>query len=189
VAAAIVVVAAQEAYRAISYGDEKLSIDGVSNFGRVRPRLYRGAQPSSLGFAALKKLGIDIDVRLSLGEEGGAAEAREVEALGMQFVSLPWSSEHLPTRAQVVTFFRLLHDHPKQTIFLHCKWGADRTGVMVALSRMAFDHWTPARALDEMKAFHYHYIFLPHLQRYVEGFPADLASDPGLLDFAEASGF
>ena len=36
------------------------------------------------------------------------------------------------------------------------------------------------QALDEMKAFHYHYLFLPHLQTYVEQFPALVAGDPRL---------
>ena len=31
-----------------------------------------------------------------------------------------------------------------------------------------------------MKAFHYHFVFHPHLQRYVEAFPAQLSSDPAL---------
>jgi hypothetical protein len=31
-----------------------------------------------------------------------------------------------------------------------------------------------------MRAFRYHFIFHPHLQRYVEAFPARMASDPVL---------
>ncbi len=176
--AAIVVVAAQEAWYAASYRSEKLSLEGIANFGRISDHLYRGAQPSDEGFAALKKLGVNTDVRFSLGEEGSAAERRVVEGLGMHFVNLPWSAVHQPTPDEVVTFLSLLRDHPDRTVFVHCKAGSDRTGVMIALSRITLDHWTVAQALDEMKAFHFRPLFLPNLETYVETFPARLTTDP-----------
>ena len=183
-----VVVAAQEAWRAVSHGDEKLSLSGVGNFGRMSDHLYRGAQPTDDGFASLRSMGIETVVRFSLGEEGSTAERKVVEGLGMQFVNLPWSSVHEPTSEQVVTFLTLLRDHPDYKVFVHCKAGSDRTGVMVALSRIALDRWTVADALDEMKAFHYRYVFLPHLQAYVEAFPARLAAEPGLVALGPADG-
>jgi protein tyrosine/serine phosphatase len=173
-------VGVHETLRAMAHADEKLSTPGVGNFGRMNPHLYRGAQPTPAGFVSLKNLGVDTIVRLSLGEEGGAAEETLVTGLGMHFVSLPWSAEHDPEPEQVVTFLRLLHDNDQRTVFVHCKAGADRTGVMIAVSRIALDHWSPDRAIDEMKAFHYYYVFLPHLQRYVEAFPAAMASNPDL---------
>ena len=76
---------------------------------------------------------------------------------------------------------RLADSRPsRQKVFVHCKRGADRTGVFVAAYRIAFDHWTPTQAMAEMNAFHYHYLFLPHLQRYVETFPAWLAAESSL---------
>jgi tyrosine-protein phosphatase SIW14 len=180
VAALGLAVGASELWRAVSHSYEKLSLSGVSNFGRMTDQLYRGAQPTPEGFAQIKAMGIDTVVRFSLGEEGSVAERGQVEALGMRFVNIPWSSVHEPTSDQVINFLTLAHDHPGRKIFVHCKAGADRTGVMVALYRIALDHWTPAQAIDEMKAFHYRYLFLPHLQAYVEAFPAKLGSDPGL---------
>ena len=173
----VAVCAGEEVWWSASHRAEKLSIEGVSNFGRVNPRLYRGAQPTHAGFVALKALGVETVVRLSMGEEGAEAEAGEVQALGMQFVNLPWSAVHEPSRDQVATFLALLHDDPQRRVFVHCKAGSDRTGLMVALARIALDHWTADAALSEMKAFHYRYLFLPHLQRYVEAFA--VAQTPG----------
>jgi tyrosine-protein phosphatase SIW14 len=177
---AVTALAAQESWRAFSFGEEKLSLNGIDNFGRINPQLYRGAQPEPEGFAELKKLGVDIVVRLSLGDEGAAAEKEQVEALGMEFVAIPWSTMREPEREKVVTFVSLIRDNPGKTVFVHCKRGADRTGVFIAAYRIAFDRWTPTQAMAEMNAFHYHYIFLPHLQRYVEAFPSWLVSDPSL---------
>jgi protein-tyrosine phosphatase len=77
----------------------------------------------------------------------------------------------------------LLRDDPNGKVFVHCRVGADRTGVMVALYRLTFSHWSMAQTLAEMRAFHYHHIWLPHLQRYVESFPATMASDRDLSQF------
>ena len=161
----------QELWRGLSYSTEKFRFfTGVRNFGRINDHLYRGAQPSSDGYAALRQLGVDTIVRLSLADEGGAAEEREVTALGMRYVSIPMTSIREPTDNQAIRFLTFMRDNPKSVVFVHCKSGSDRTGVMIALWRLTFDHWSVARAVSEMNAFHYHVSFLPHLQRYVEAF-------------------
>src|SRR5262249_9213574 len=71
----------EEMWWSASHQAEKLSIDGVSNFGRMSSTLYRGGQPTNAGFNALKALGVETVVRLSTGEEGAEAEASEVQAL------------------------------------------------------------------------------------------------------------
>jgi len=173
---------------AFADADEKLSLPGVANFGRLSARFYRGAQPEVSAYPSLKALGIDTVVRLSTGEEFIAGERERVEALGMHFVSLPWRAADVPTPAQVAAFLGLLHDHPERTVFVHCREGVDRTGVMVALYRVALEHWPVDRAIDEMKAFHYHYLLHPHLQDYVENFPTLLTTDPALQAFASQGG-
>lgn len=165
--------AIDDAWRNASYPEEKLTLPGVTNFGRVGPRLYRGGQPSEEGFTGLRALGVNTVISFTLGEEGDKAEAARTARLGMDFVALPWSTMEVPEPDQVRTFLTYLREHPERTIFVHCKAGADRTGVMIALSRIALDGWTAQRAVDEMNAFHYHFIFLPHLQRFVERFRPD----------------
>lgn len=182
-------VGAEELRCATSHREEKFSVPGIGNFGKMNNRLYRGAQPSQEGFEQLPAMGIDTVVRLSMGEEGSAAERAIVEALGMQFVNLPWSSVHDPNTDQIVAFLSLMKEHPERTFFVHCKAGADRTGTFVALYRIAIDRWTTVRALDEMKAFHYRYIFLPHLQSYVESFPAKLTSERAFVNLEAANVF
>jgi tyrosine-protein phosphatase SIW14 len=164
-----------------------MTIQGVPNAGSVTGTLYRGAQPHDSAYADLQKLGMGIVVDLR-GESGEvSAEQRSVESLGMKFVNLPWSGAGLPSRDELLTFFTLLRDNPDTKIFLHCQYGADRTGVMIALYRIAVDHWTPEQAITEMKEFHYHSFMLPHLARYVRGFPAALAADPSLAGAVPAA--
>jgi protein tyrosine/serine phosphatase len=161
------------------------SIAGIDNFGQVDAHLYRGAQPEPAAYAELRSLGIDTVVRLNPEGQNMAAEKAQVESLGMNFVSLPWSGLGEPTHEQVVSFLTLLRDNPASKVFVHCRVGADRTGVMVAIYRLTFDRWNTAQALAEMHAFHYHHLWLPHLQRYVESFPAAVASHQDLLQFEQ----
>jgi protein tyrosine/serine phosphatase len=179
-AAAVFAVAVQEIWRAISFSDEKVRFfTGIRNFGRVNARLYRGAQPSPAGYPALKAIGVDTVIRLSLADDGGTDEEKDVTASGLRYISIPMTTARAPTDDQARRFLTLLRDNPDRVIFVHCKSGADRTGVMVALSRITFDHWPLEKAINEMYAFHYHEMFLPHLQRYVEAFdPARVLPAP-----------
>jgi protein tyrosine phosphatase (PTP) superfamily phosphohydrolase (DUF442 family) len=160
--------------------DEKLTLPGVANFGRLAANLYRGANPEMGAYPSLRTFGIDTVVRFSTGDEFIAAEKARVESLGMAFISLPWRAADLPETNQVVSFLGLVRNHPEHTYFVHCREGVDRTGVMVALYRVAIDGWSTDQAIDEMKAFHYRYLLHPHLQSYVESFPSLIATEPSL---------
>jgi len=139
--------------------------------------LYRGAQPSSAGYAELKKFGITTVVDFRDEKDEIAKERTAVEALGMKYISIPCRGSDIPNNGQVSSFLQLVSSDSKQKIFVHCKEGRDRTGVMVAAYRMAYENWTVDKAVQEMYAYHYHHFLLPQLQQYVEAFPKVFAQD------------
>ena len=171
------------AEQAAAASQARVAVPGIDNFGRVDDRLFRGAQPPLSALPGLRALGVNTVVRLNGEGADVAAEKKQVESLGMRFVNLPWSGTGLPTHEQVVAFLALLHDDPDAKVFVHCRFGADRTGVFVALYRLEFNHWTVAQALAEMKQFHYHHFLLPHLESYVESFPSGISADAELAKF------
>ncbi len=161
---------------------QRLTIRGVENAGRVSEFVYRGAQPRGQGYEELKKLGIAIVVDLRNSkpvkhENGETREQTKVEAAGMRYVEIPTSAFFGPTDSQVATFLQLLRDHAKDKIFVHCYFGDDRTGVMIATHRIADEHWTSDEAYNEMRAFHFHKHLLL-MGHYVKLFPADYALSP-----------
>jgi len=158
----------------------KLAIAGLPNSACITPTLCRGAQPKREGYTELKKLGIEIVLDFRNEKDEIQTEQSHVESLGMRFVSLPWSSWHNPRREEVILFFSLLRENLGKKIFVHCEFGSDRTGLMIALYRLVIDHWTPDQAVEEMKAFNYHTLLYSHLARYVRAFPARLTGDPEL---------
>jgi len=163
---------------------EKITLPGLANAAHVSGTLYRGAQPAPAAFPELKKLGIAVIVDFSDNREDIQREKTRVETQGMAFISIPWSALNDPSRDNVVAFFAALHDNSGKKIFVHCERGADRTGTMIALYRITYDHWTPDQAVAEMDTFHYWSYLLPHLARYVEAFPAVVSADPSLAALA-----
>jgi tyrosine-protein phosphatase SIW14 len=156
---------------------EKLKIAGVPNAGKISDTLFRGAQPSSQGLAELKKLGVTTIVDLR-GDRGPVAQERaQAEALGLQFVDIPMSGWSAPSTAQVAQFLKLVQNDPAQKVFVHCYYGADRTGVMIAAYRIAQQNWTADQAIAEMYSFGFHYRWHPSMKSYVRGFPTKLTGD------------
>jgi protein-tyrosine phosphatase len=157
---------------------EKLKVAGVSNAGKVSEVLLRGAQPSAQGLVELKKLGVTTIVDLR-GNSGPVAwERGQAESLGMRFVNIPVLGWSAPNDGQVAQFLKVVQQDPTQKIFVHCYYGEDRTGVMVATYRIAQQNWTPEQAAAEMDSFGFHYHLYPAMKSYVRKFPARLEADP-----------
>ena len=166
---------------------QKLKLDGLPNLGKVASNLYRGGQPKATGYPELKKLGIQIVVSFRDEPKKIKVERRTVEALGLRYVSIPWRGTQTPKNSQVAEFLELVRANQEKRIFAHCRRGAERTGVMIAAYRMAFENWTPPQALEEMEAFRFHGLWFRHLKRYVQALPQKLAEDPTLRGLSTAA--
>jgi protein tyrosine phosphatase (PTP) superfamily phosphohydrolase (DUF442 family) len=157
---------------------EKLQLAGVRNGGKISEALFRGAQPSPEGLAELKKLGVTAVVDLRGNRGPVARERAEAEALGMRFVNIPITGWHPPADEQVAEFLDLFRKDPAQKVFVHCYFGEDRTGVMVAAYRIAQQNWTADQAVAEMYSFGFHYHWFPAMKSYVRKFPQAYSSLP-----------
>jgi tyrosine-protein phosphatase SIW14 len=155
----------------------RLDEKGVPNFGEVTPTLYRGGLLSGDGLKAIKKLGVNVVVDTHANSKH---EKHEVERLGMKYVAIPW---HCPWPHDEVfaKFLKVVHDNQGKKIFVHCRLGDDRTGMMVAAYRMAEEGWTADEAMNEMRSFgftHSHHFICPSLAGYEKHFPEHLKSNP-----------
>jgi tyrosine-protein phosphatase SIW14 len=166
---------------------EKLKIAGVANAGKISDTLFRGAQPSAEGLAELKKLGVTTIVDLRGNRGPVARERAQAEALGLRFVDIPMSGWSAPPTAQVAQFLKLVQNDPAQKVFVHCYYGADRTGVMIAAYRIAQQNWTPDQAIAEMNSFGFHYHWHPSMMNYVRGFPAKFSADSGFASLRNSA--
>jgi tyrosine-protein phosphatase SIW14 len=168
---------------------ERHKLKGVGNFGEVTPKLFRGAQPTPEGFAALAKMGVGmvVDAR---GERADS-EGKIVSKHGMTYVSIPWHCP-FPHDDAMARFLKLMRDNPDKKVFVHCRLGDDRTGMMVASYRMAAQGWSADDAMQEMKFFGFstvHHVICPSLATYEHNFPSHLKSNPAFEGLTSPSNF
>jgi protein-tyrosine phosphatase len=159
----------------------RLNEKGVPNFGEVTPTLYRGGLLSGEGLKAIQKLGVKVVVDTHADSKH---ERAEVESLGMKYVAIPW---HCPWPHDEVfaKFLKVVHDNKGKKIFVHCRLGDDRTGMMVAAYRMAEEGWTADDAMTEMRSFGFtrsHHLICPSLAKYEQSFPERLKNSPAFAD-------
>ena len=85
-----------------------------------------------------------------------------------------------PTNSDLIQFFQILRDSADQIVFVHCEFGRDRTGVMIAAYRIAFQKWSSDHALTEMDSFGFNRLWHPSMISYVRNLPTRLQSEPDL---------
>jgi protein tyrosine/serine phosphatase len=79
----------------------------------------------------------------------------------------------------VTQFLELVNDPGNQPVFVHCKGGRHRTGVMTAVYRMTADGWTADKAYQEMKQYRFEgFPGHPTLKKFVYEYYTKVASAP-----------
>ncbi|MBX9876968.1 MAG: tyrosine-protein phosphatase [Candidatus Obscuribacterales bacterium] len=135
-------------------------VNGIRNFRAVHPWLFRGGKPPPQAFETINKMGVTTVVDLRDSVKLANAEKVLCKRYGMKFVHIPMSHRVAPTKQQIDEFLKVVaiaKEHTgKGSVFVHCTMGDDRTGCMVAISRMAQDGYTFDEAFEEMLHFGFH---------------------------------
>ncbi len=126
----------------------------INNFDIVSQGLWRGAAPSQQGMAGLAQSGVKTIVDLRMAGQGAQQESQRAKQLGIKYFHIPlgFKGVSLPKVAQ---FLSIVDNPVNQPVFVHCRYGADRTGALVAVFRVLREHWTFAQAYSEMKSHHF----------------------------------
>jgi protein tyrosine/serine phosphatase len=115
----------------------------------------------------LKQLGIKTVINLR--HFHGESEGDLVRAAGMRYERVPLHSSEAPSAKEVEQFMKLVSDPSLRPIYVHCQFGVDRTGTMMAVYRIERDNWSNADALAEMIYFGAHSMW-KSLQKFVQGY-------------------
>ncbi|MDO9262918.1 MAG: dual specificity protein phosphatase family protein [Desulfosalsimonadaceae bacterium] len=124
---------------------QPLDIKGVPNLHKISDTLYRSAQPTSEGFRNLKRMGIKTVLNLR-AFHSDRDELGDTGIRGMHIYMKTWH----PERDDVVNFLRIVTDPQRTPVLVHCQHGADRTGTMCVIYRVAVQGWTKEAAVQEM---------------------------------------
>lgn len=146
-----------------------LGLRGLKNVGRISHAVYRGAQPSIEGYATLKEMGIRTVINLRTSE----SERAKVEAAGMRSVEIPLSMTGKGESGKIDKIVAIMSDPANQPVFIHCRLGEDRTGIVVAAFRMKVQGWTLSLAEAEMDSFGFNKIWI-NLRKFLHNYAAGL---------------
>jgi hypothetical protein len=148
---------------------QPLNLPGLPNAFTVTADLYRGARPT---LAGLKSLHVNMLARTVIDLETwfdfDPFEAVACGWYGQTYASIPCSPWH-PELEDVVKFLDLVRQGVGP-FFVHCRQGADRTGMMCAIYRIAVCGWNKADAIDEMVNGGFGWNGWPQIVPFIEKF-------------------
>ena len=142
----------------------------VGNLYKVSDQLYRGKQPTREGLEYLQTMGIKTVVNLRTHD----TDSELLEGLDLSYERIPFSAGD-PEEEDVLRFLRIVTDRTRQPVFVHCRRGADRTGMMVAVYRIVIQGWSNAQAQEEMEegGYGFHTLLWRDLRNYVRNADAE----------------
>jgi protein tyrosine/serine phosphatase len=131
-------------------------------------KVYRSGAMTEPGFReAFERLGIRTfinlqdeapDPEVARGYFTGATirESELCKEMGVNYVFIGLDViDHRLVPAQrpraIEQFLAIMDDTANYPVLIHCRAGLHRTGCFVALYRMEYDHWSPQRALEELR--------------------------------------
>lgn len=137
----------------------KVNGTGLSNGYRVNDSLFRSEQPGETDMQQVQSLGIKSI--LNLREDRDDSILPGMQQLNRYRVKMVTSRF---TDKEIIEALGIIKNAPKP-LLVHCKHGADRTGVVMAMYRVVFEQWTKEKAIAELKkggyGFHTRYDNIP----------------------------
>ena len=149
-----------------------VSANFVHNLYQVDSGIYRCAQPNRQAFSELSKMNITTIVNLRYFE----TNKQKAKNTDLQLF-------HIKMRAskcnddEIVAVLQLIKNR-QGAIVIHCKHGADRTGLIIALYRIIFQGWDKESAIDELKNgdYNFHSIF-SNIPQYIQDLDIESLSE------------
>jgi len=137
-------------------------VPDVQAYAKVSDVLCRGAQPSQEGFAELRRRGVRTVISLRVFDQDRAL----LSGLGLRYRHISFKVFH-PEDEDVLAFLKIVTDPANRPVFVHCRDGVDRTGMMVAVYRIIVQGWSKANAVSEMRRMGFREINWP-IEQYLD---------------------
>jgi protein tyrosine/serine phosphatase len=104
------------------------------NFAEIAPGVYRSNHPHHARFVQFKEMGIKavLNLRGAVQKSPYLFEADSCEALGLTLIDVPLGAREFPQRERLILLLDTFETIEKPFV-MHCKSGADRTGLAGAL--------------------------------------------------------
>lgn len=133
------------------------------NYHQVSADLYRSAQPDSAQMQALEQSGIKTVLNLRQWNDDGS----EAKGTNLVLRRVPMNAAVINDDI-VVSALREIR-FAQKPMLVHCWHGSDRTGLIVAMYRLVFEHAAKADVLAELRKpeYGYHESYYGGIARYL----------------------
>jgi protein tyrosine/serine phosphatase len=165
------------------YWATPLQRKGLPNLHQVTPTLYRGAQPTAVGMRRLKAIGIKTVVNL----RSFNSDRDKLRDIGLAYEHIYMKAWH-PEREDIIRFLQITTDNDRTPVFVHCQHGADRTGLMCAVYRVAICNWTKEEAIREMTQGGFkHHVIWTNLVKFIQDLDIDAIKKEAGIETVKAA--
>jgi protein tyrosine phosphatase (PTP) superfamily phosphohydrolase (DUF442 family) len=136
----------------------------LKNWYQLDADVYRSEQPTREGFEEIRAKGIETIINL----RDKHSDAPLAEGLGFQLVDVPMTAGGF-SEEDIVKALVAIQSAPKP-VLVHCQYGADRTGVVMAMYRIVVQGWAKQDALAEMRGggYGFHWLSYPNIPAFIE---------------------
>lgn len=156
----------------------------IANFHYVDDTLLRGSKPNYDQLKELKNNGVKNIISFCTNynpktKKTGVMpeEADLAKKLNMNFFWIPFKSTENPSEEDVKKFFSII-DKAKQNgekVFIHCRYGSDRTGLFSALYRVKYQKVPMAEIVKELMAYGHDANHNPNIVPFIINFKESLS--------------
>lgn len=153
----------------------------LERYANFAPGLHRGRAPATMAeVKSLKNLGIRTFINLASSTDI-AWETKAASAVGIRVLNMPLPYFTQPEKWKMSRIEGWLNDKSLYPIYIHCKHGRDRTGLVVGLHRVLNEGWTPDEAYAEMRRFGFRPIFIGLSQYFEDATSSELEDGRAVL--------
>ena len=144
----------------------------VHNLYKVDSGVYRCAQPNKRAFSELFEIGITTSVNLRYFE----TDKRKGKKTNLQLFNIKMLASRCK-EDKIVAALQMIQNR-QGSIVIHCKHGADRTGLIIALYRIVFQGWDKESAIEELEhgGYNFHSIY-SNIPQYIRNLDVENLSE------------
>lgn len=127
--------------------DWATSINQSRNLYQVTPLLYRSEQPNQLSVSELEKL----NIRTVINLRDWHRDDKVLGKTGIRLIHIPIKTWNIHDWQIAQALVEIERGSQYGNVLVHCQHGSDRTGLVIAMYRIIYQHWPIEKAELEMK--------------------------------------
>lgn len=166
----------------------------INNFHKIDETLMRGAKPTEAQLKELKSNGVDTIISFCTNYNPQYPklriipdEANWAQKLGMNFHWMPERSNRNPSQKDVKRFFKITDCARArgEKVFIHCRYGADRTGLFSAIYRLKNQNVKLSDVIKELMKYGHDANNNPNIIPFIIDFKENLSPANKIIEPAQ----